>query len=342
VLKLLESDHLASRQVKPGGTAAISRPLAWEGAIVAQSARRSGYSLLELLIVIGILAACAGLLLAAVQRARASAARLACANNLRQIGIALHQYHDLHDGFPPGTNGAPDASCDLPYLAFTWMAYILPYVEQENVRRQADQAYTVQRWPYVAPHPVDQVIPLYVCPSDKRVMQAEYVGAGLTVAFTSYLGVNGTNLRAFDGIFYNKSATRLTDLQRGSSNTLLVGERPPSADMWWGWWYSGAGQADTTLGDGISGSADVLLGVNEIIVDSSGILPGDLPDGASTFGPGRLDNMADAFHFWSLHGRGANFLFADGSVRFLDYAAAPTLPQLATRSSAASATALGR
>jgi prepilin-type processing-associated H-X9-DG protein/prepilin-type N-terminal cleavage/methylation domain-containing protein len=307
---------------------------------VAQSARRSGYSLLELLIVIGILATLAGLLLAAVQRTRASAARLACTNNLRQIGIALHQYHDANDSFPPGTNGYYGVNtCDPPYRCFTWMAHLLPYVDQQNLRQQADQAYSVQPSPYFPPHPVDQAIRVYICPSDHRVMQADYVGSGMTVAFTSYLGVNGTDLRAHDGIFYNKSYTRLDDLQRGSSNTLMVGERPPSADMWWGWWYSGAGQWDSSQSDPLTGSLDVLMGVNELVVDGY-YFPDGQANGPSTFGPGQLDNQADAFHFWSLHPRGGNFLFADGSVRFLDYSAAPTLPQLATRNP--SALALGQ
>ena len=128
----------------------------------------------------------------------------------------------------------------------------------------------------------------------------------LTVALTSYLGVSGTDLGSRDGVLYaERRVLRLTDITDGSSNTLLVGERPPGADLAYGWWYAGPGQD-------LTGSGDVTLGVRERNV----ALPGACPDGPYQLA-GRLTEQCDLFHFWSPHAGGANFLLADGSVRFL-------------------------
>src|SRR5262249_34458147 len=107
----------------------------------------------------------------------------------------------------------------------------------------------------------------------------------------------------------------------GTSNTLMVGERPPSADDRFGWWYAGEGQDK-------DGSAEMILGAREIPYAQYG----NCPLGSHHFGPGSESNQCDMFHFWSRHvGGGAHFLFADGSVRFLRYSADPVLPALATR-----------
>src|SRR5262249_51159207 len=115
---------------------------------------------------------------------------------------------------------------------------------------------------------------------------------------------------------------RLADIHDGISNTLLAGERPPSADHNLGWWYAGWGQNR-------DGSAESVLGVNEM--NTYSWTQGRCPPGPYEFQPGAVNNMCDAFHFWSLHSGGANFVLCDGSVHFLTYSAAPVMPALATR-----------
>jgi prepilin-type processing-associated H-X9-DG protein len=141
------------------------------------------------------------------------------------------------------------------------------------------------------------------------------------VAFTAFLGNAGTNLFRNDGVLFLDSQTRLTDVTDGASTTLLAGERPPSTDGHFGWWYGGWGQNK-------DGSADNVLGVRErhVYIRSVGC-----PPGPYHFEPGRIDNQCDALHFWSLHSGGAHFLFCDGAVRFLTYSADLILPELATR-----------
>jgi prepilin-type processing-associated H-X9-DG protein len=120
------------------------------------------------------------------------------------------------------------------------------------------------------------------------------------------------------------SKVRLEDIIDGSTNTLIVGERPPSADLRLGWWYAGWGQNKT-------GSMDTTLGVRELNVNTS-YHKNTCSQGPYDFARGQIDNQCDAFHFWSPHKGGAHFLFADGAVRFLSYDVNRIMPALATRS----------
>jgi prepilin-type N-terminal cleavage/methylation domain-containing protein/prepilin-type processing-associated H-X9-DG protein len=279
---------------------------------------RPGFTLLELLVVIAIMAIMLGLLVAAVQRVRASAARLKCLNNLKQIGLALHAYHGSHGRLPPGVSNANGE----PYPFMSWNARLLPFLEQEGLWKLTTVAYAQQ--PFFLANPphvgLATLMPVYLCPSDGRIQQIGGI-KGLMRAYTSYLGVEGTDQFSEDGVLYLNSTVRLTDISDGTSNTLMVGERPPSADGVLGWWYAGHGQAK-------DGSAEMVLGAREQL--ASGYFPGCI-SGPKDFGPGRLDNQCDALHFWSLHPGGANFLFADGSARFLTYSVNPLMPALATR-----------
>jgi len=298
-------------------------------------ARRPGFTLIELLVVVAIIAILIGLLLPAVQKVRDSAARTQCCNKLKQMGIALHNYHQINGKLPPGLTTAQDQ-----WWYRSWLTRILPYVEQENAYTAALQwsANNVNPW-----DPTNFIIPIvmasYNCPSDARTLVAPpfppYCPNG--IALTSFLGNSGTRCGARDGVLYDNSGVRFTDITDGLSNTLMAGERPPSApDMYWGWWYAGAGYVDPTYGQ--IGVGDVLLGAREDnyvqnIAQSYGCQSTTNKVGLQ---PGMLLEPCDQAHFWSLHNGGSNFLICDGSVRFISETydqnlAANFLVHLATR-----------
>jgi prepilin-type processing-associated H-X9-DG protein len=285
--------------------------------------RRCGFTLIELLVVIGIVMTLMGLLLAALQRVRATMDAVQCRHQLRQIGIALHQYHNQghRRAFPPGVNSA---AVGQPHPRMTWLCRLLPYVEQEALWQQTLQAYRANPYPFIDPPHVGlgTVVRLFTCPSDERLREARPTWNNRVVGLTSYLGVNGTNFQAQDGTFFVDSNVGLGMIDDGASNTIIVGERPPSPDYWYGWWYAGVGQ----LG---SGSPDMILGAAERHVAASFVA--GCPPGPYRFTPGDLFDPCDIFHFWSLHQNGAHFLFGDGGVRFLTYDADRVLPALATR-----------
>ena len=284
----------------------------------------SAFTLIELLVTIGIIAILLGLLLSAVQKVRSTAAKTQCQNSARQLALALHQFHDASQRFPPGHRSFlnPD---QMPYSG--WSLSILPDIEQAAIASRAVTAYRARPFPFSPPHPgLSTVVNTFICPADPRVGQAQTSLLTKTVvAFTSYLGVAGLDaVSTRDGILYQNSRTRIADITDGTSNTLLLGERPPSANYQFGWWYAGTGQKFT-------GSADLVLGVREpnlqVIMSGSTCGPGRYPfQPASGF-----NDTCGMFHFWSPHSGGANFVFADGSVRLLTYSANPLMPALASR-----------
>jgi prepilin-type N-terminal cleavage/methylation domain-containing protein/prepilin-type processing-associated H-X9-DG protein len=299
--------------------------------------RRAGFTLVEALIVISIIGILIGLLLPAIQASREAAARTKCSNSLRQIGIALHHHHDTHGVLPPALPRNPPAND--PGLLLHWPALILPFIEQGPLWETSQAAcradvVTVHNPPHVAN---SVVIDLYVCGSDSRLRTPHVFPSGEPVAFTSYVGVagspNGQMIRRDDGVLLRGPKpgmlasvigvqgvpfSKVTD---GLSQTLLVGERPPPRSGQAGRWYSKLTH-DAVVYPGPDGA--LIIPSRPIYLEEGCVLSG------RGFGPGRLDNPCDRYHFWSLHPGGSNFLFGDTSVRFMPYSAHPIMESLAT------------
>jgi prepilin-type processing-associated H-X9-DG protein len=271
-------------------------------------------------VVIAIIAILIGLTIPTVQRVRDAASRIQCANNVRQIGFALHQYHDAHKVLPPGMSYRDGTD---PFLYMSWHTRILPFLEQGSLWNEAVRAYAEAPDPFWfnPPHSLTTVVPVFGCPSDGRTLDIFQLPGSTQVALTSYQGVQGTNQFRRDGLLFVDSQIRFAAITDGLSNTLLVGERPPSTDGIFGFWYAG-------WGNNKDGTGDMVLGVRAF---NLGMWAPGCPEGPYAYTQGRLSNQCDLFHFWSLHIGGANFLFADGSVHFLSYSVDPQFPALATR-----------
>jgi prepilin-type N-terminal cleavage/methylation domain-containing protein/prepilin-type processing-associated H-X9-DG protein len=280
--------------------------------------KRPGFTLIELLVVIAIIAILIGLLLPAVQKVREAAATTKCKNNMAQMGKALHMYHDSNGTLPWGyTNGGVAGS---NYFVYTgWQLVLLPYIEQANLYNQSVTFLKAQpgntdsnSFPAV-----NFQSTIFICPSNSRPTVEPY--GGVNYELTSYMGCTGTksNTLTGDGVLYCNSRVKLTDIGDGTSNTIAVGERPCTGDLYYGWGFAPYGNG---YGDG-----DTVLGSNDTALALS---MGDLATNVGFVTPRQPNTTGeiDGAHFWSFHtGSGANFLFCDGSVRFLNYSVGTTL-----------------
>ena len=295
--------------------------------------QRRGFTLIELLVVIAIIAILIGLLLPAVQKVRAAAARTQCSNNLKQLGLAMHNYHDTRQRFAPGINIPIGTASGMvfPSNAYvksgkigqepekgkfgSWMAWILPYIEQENVQKNYN--FDVREFPNCdGPNSIGaQYVKTFVCPSDFAPQQTiTYDSGGKTYHFgiNSYMANGGvqtwfSNKWSFDGVFHINTRSKITGIQDGTSNTFMIGERyhfdPEWADLpnrrGWAWSNYNAPQ------DCMAGT---LQQINYKITKNSG--------GANQKPPfSEQDNKLSSFG--SGHTGGANFVMCDGSVQFL-------------------------
>jgi len=191
---------------------------------------RSAFTLIELLVVIAIIAILIGLLLPAVQKVREAASRLKCSNNLKQIALAAHSYHDANDSFPSGVNLGPRYTSVFVEL--------LPYIEQSALYSQWDFTNPVTNVTGTSPR-AGALISVYLCPS-QQLNQNPIQAAGGPVALTTYGGNGGTIAfppadATMDGMFSttgpeslpraNQVPVNLLSVTDGTSNTLLFGER---------------------------------------------------------------------------------------------------------------------
>jgi prepilin-type processing-associated H-X9-DG protein len=282
---------------------------------------------LELLVVIGIVGLLCGLILAGVQQARETAARASCWNNLMQVGVALHSFHDVNRSLPPRSFTTPPNGDPNAYLG--WMALVLPYMGQEQLYQASVKACRLDANTFNNPPHVGlaTIVGAFVCSSDSRLLSPRTDKFGLTASYTSYIGIGPSFLvgpkRIYQGIFGNEPGCRFAAVTDGLSQTIMVSERPPSDSLQGGWWYPNF----VLVGPNARGPNNWLsMGPIMLAEDDECYAP------TSSFGPGRTSNPCDRYHLWSLHTGGANFLFGDGSVRFLTYAAEPLIIPLATRS----------
>jgi prepilin-type N-terminal cleavage/methylation domain-containing protein/prepilin-type processing-associated H-X9-DG protein len=303
-----------------------------------QNTGRYAFTLIELLVVIAIIGILVGLLLPAVQAVRAAAARASCVNNLKQIGLALVNFHDRNLSFPSGyVATAPSGDPNFATApGWGWASFILPYLEQNALFNQIQGAIdsnTSITDPSVA-SAIRTFLPLYVCPADNapRTAFPVYSLAGNTSYPLVYNeGAPGTIMAGpssyaaccgrdedsdadgvtGSGIFYCNSKTRITDITDGSSNTILVGEKAWSNanGVWVGAIPGGAmvfGSSNPCLWAISGGLPNSPIYAPPMLVQSHAHLVNPTADA-----DGGLDD------FSSMHVGGANVLAADGSVHFV-------------------------
>jgi len=285
---------------------------------------RQAFTLIELLVVIAIIAILIGLLLPAVQKVREAAARMECQNNLKQLGIAVHAYHDTYLWMP--TNANPNRwGYDINGRSWSWIARILPFLEQQNLSKLGnlsagyDPTTNVNNLPTYASvlNVYGTQVPTLLCSADDSSANPRTDRAntgGYSCGNTNYRGVSGSNwawgswtyndptpgygnngLDTGNGIFYRSDCERkikLGHITDGTSNTFMIGEDIPKVNQHCGWPNANyaCGTCCIPLNNALKSGQP---GYNN---------PGDWPN---------------VYSFRSRHTGGANFALGDGSVRFV-------------------------
>jgi prepilin-type N-terminal cleavage/methylation domain-containing protein/prepilin-type processing-associated H-X9-DG protein len=286
----------------------LSRSLSTELGDAAMNGpcRRRAFTLIELLVVIAIIAVLIGLLLPAVQKVREAAGRLRCQNNLKQIGIAMHAYHDREHSFPPGYSSRVNAEDEDLGPGWGWAAYLLDDLEQANLKMQINFSLDIGA-PGNAAARV-QSLPVYLCPSDILPLTFVPGNSNVELASSNYVAVFGSPRIVEepgdgDGIFYRNSRTRILAISDGTSNTLLIGER--SSRLAYSSWTGAL--------------------LHSVVIPNSPTKWGEGTPPVLCLGrvgwtedPHTPNNPTNSVEdFSSLHPGGANFVFADGSVHFI-------------------------
>jgi prepilin-type N-terminal cleavage/methylation domain-containing protein/prepilin-type processing-associated H-X9-DG protein len=294
--------------------------------------RRRAFSLIELLVVIAILGILLSLLAPAAQKVREAAARISCKNNLHQMGLALHSYHDRQNGFPPGYlfgkaslppgpphpppgvqfidrhNSRPSGVNTSPGLG--WAALLLSYLEQDPLANQLDYNAPVEdarNWPARG-----TLLSVYTCPSDRHTgvftVLDERTGRPLGEAATnSYAACWGDWDAVADtpgrGVFWRNSHVKLADVMDGTSTTIAIGERAAlfTQTPWIGAFTNGSAR---TTPDAPVYTSVIEPAPTMVMARISGRRPLN-------------DPYSEPYDFFSPHGDVVQFLFVDGSVHAL-------------------------
>ncbi len=290
--------------------------------MIARDKFRSAFTLIELLVVIAIIAILIAMLVPAVQKVRAAAARTQCANNIKQLGLAVHSYHDAAKRLPPNAKSiafswGSDSVAPGPTI-WSWIARILPYIEQDALAKQ----YNIPNGTMGAALPgLAAVIPALLCPADGGNVPNPATDwaniSGISMGLINYRGCSGSNwgvntgssfttafpvadldpgvgkdgLDRGNGIFYRTDGKRkltLRGILDGSSNTFMIGESTHTFDQHCGGW---------PYPNYVHGTCAIPLNYAD---------PGN-----------SYNNWPNRYSFQSKHTAGANFCFADGAVRYV-------------------------